>query len=74
MNTFVEIPASKMSIAKRTTIFGIGINDACYQVQPFINGKQVTCPFYRVWKNMMKRCYSKKLQEQIDNQLIVNYG
>lgn len=40
---------------------GIGINDADYVVQPTINGKQIMCPFYKVWVNMIFRCYSEKM-------------
>lgn len=40
-------------------IFGVGINDAGYIVQPRINGKQVVCPYYYRWKVMLQRCYSK---------------
>lgn len=37
-------------------IYGIGINDAPYKVRPR-NG--IACPYYKVWKAMMMRCYSK---------------
>lgn len=47
---------------KNKLVCGVGINDADYVVQPEINGKRITCPFYRVWQDMLKRCYSKKLQ------------
>ena len=43
-------------------VFGIGINDADYVVNPTINGKRIICPFYEAWKGMLKRCYSAKLQ------------
>ena len=60
MTQFVEIPASKNSLANRTPICGIGINDADYIVCPRINGKMLTCPFYRSWVSMIKRCYCEK--------------
>jgi hypothetical protein len=41
-------------------VYGVGINDADYAVQPKINDKQVHCPYYQRWKNMLNRCYSKK--------------
>lgn len=44
-------------------VYGIGVNDADYQVAKHVNGKQVTCPFYRKWHSMMTRCYSEKYQE-----------
>lgn len=61
MNTFVEIPASINSLSKRRAIYGIGINDSKYITNPKINGRTVTCPYYRVWNSMFARCYSKKL-------------
>ena len=55
-------------------VYGVGINDADYVVQKFealgyVNGKQKqkldwVCPYYLVWKNMLKRCYSTKYQER----------
>ena len=55
---FKEIPANKMSLGKRKLIQGIGYNDAPYQVRPTIKGKKVSCPFYSMWVDMLKRCYS----------------
>lgn len=43
-------------------LFGVGINDADYVVQPTVNGKQVICPFYQSWKHMLERCYDAKCQ------------
>lgn len=43
-------------------VYGVGVNDADYVVCPSVNGKQVMCPFYMVWKSMLERCYSPKLQ------------
>lgn len=50
---------------------GFGVNDAPYSVDvkgelPRINGKRkryqiFLCPFYVVWKEMIRRCYSGKL-------------
>ena len=64
MSDFVEIPASKSSLSKRKPVYGVGINDANYIVQPKINGKRITCPFYLDWKDMIKRCYSSKFHEK----------
>lgn len=43
-------------------IYGKGINDADYPVRTNVNGLYQLCPFYSVWKGMLKRCYctSKK--------------
>ena len=55
-------------------VYGVGINDADYVVQKretveYENGKQKQrlvweCPYYRVWVDMLRRCYSTKLQEK----------
>lgn len=40
-------------------IYGFGINDADYAVQPKTNGMRINiCPFYQSWVNMLQRCYS----------------
>lgn len=39
-------------------IFNVGNNDSTYVVQPTINGKQVMCPIYDTWYQMLRRCYS----------------
>tara|TARA_R110000822_G_scaffold224222_1_gene357291 strand:- start:154 stop:738 length:585 start_codon:yes stop_codon:yes gene_type:complete len=49
---------TKSTIKKQKLIYGIGINDANYNVFPKINGVRVMCPFYLAWVNMLKRCYS----------------
>ena len=58
---------------KPKLVFGVGINDADYVVHKYesteVNGKRKmklvwTCPYYRVWRNMLQRCYSSKLQEK----------
>lgn len=55
-------------------LFGVGFNDANYLVQKnetigSVDGKRKlkeiwTCPYYRAWCNMLKRCYSAKCQEK----------
>ena len=54
-------------------VYGVGINDAEYAVQKRetveVDGKRKRrlvwyCPYYRVWKNMLQRCYSSKLHER----------
>jgi len=47
--------------------YGVGINDADYPVtvNEKIDGKYRrtwTCPYYKVWVNMLKRCYCEKYQ------------
>ena len=43
-------------------IYGVGINDADYQVQDRCGG--YICPFYLRWKSMMSRGYSAKVKEK----------
>jgi hypothetical protein len=54
--------SERKKMQKTRLVCGVGINDANYVVQPRINGKQVMCPFYRVWQSMLKRCYGPKYQ------------
>ncbi len=64
MTKFIEIPASKISLAARKLVCGVGINDADYLTQVVTNGKRVTCPIYVTWSNMISRCYSESLQSK----------
>ena len=52
--------------------YGFGINDANYVVRPDVNGRQVTCPAYRAWRDMIKRCYSAKLHAMFPTYVDVN--
>ena len=55
-------------------VCGVGINDADYVVKVWgtigcVGGKQKrklvwVCPYYRVWSDMLVRCYSAKYQEK----------
>lgn len=62
MNTFKEVPASKKSLSLRRSIYGIGINDADYEIKLKIDGKVLVCPYYSAWASMLSRCYSIKYQ------------
>ena len=53
-----------MKYTKHKRVCGVGINDADYVICPKINGKQVSCPFYSTWVNMLRRCYSKTYRTQ----------
>lgn len=44
-------------MGKRKPIWGWGINDADYVVQPMVEGKRDSCPFYMTWKNMVTRVH-----------------
>lgn len=45
-------------------VYGVGLNDADYNVNPSINGKRVSCPYYSVWSGILERCYSEKMHEK----------
>jgi len=54
-------------------VYGVGINDADYVTQKWerveVNGVRKRrlvwyCPYYRTWMDMLRRCYSTKLQEK----------
>ena len=66
-----ELGASKLDAPR--LVYGVGINDADYVVERKetieVDGKIKqrvvwVCPYYRTWKNMLKRCYSDKYQER----------
>lgn len=64
MLNFIEIPATKKSIAQRRLIYGVGINDADYNVRFKSNNKWIKCQFYRSWTSMLTRCYDYKYQQK----------
>jgi len=47
---------------KKKLVYGVGVNDADYEVQSAgFDGKAAwKCPFYRKWSAMLERCYSEK--------------
>lgn len=45
-------------------VFGFGVNDADYIVSPRINGKQVRCPAYKSWCDMLRRALDEKYQQK----------
>ena len=56
----------------KPTVFGVGVNDVDYEVTRYeyvtVGGKRKqkqvwVCPYYRVWRSMLERCYSAKHQE-----------
>lgn len=63
-----------MKLKNKKLVQGVGVNDADYVVQKMeevgcIDGKRKRkfvwiCPYYKVWKNMIDRCYSLKIQEK----------
>lgn len=61
-------------VKDKKLVYGVGINDADYVVEKreafgYVNGKQKRkrvweCPYHRVWRHMLERCYSDKYQER----------
>lgn len=49
---------------RRRLVYGWGINDADYVVQPTVNGKQIMCPFYDKWIAMLNRGFSTLYKEK----------
>lgn len=49
-----------MNRRKVKLVYGVGVNDATYNVTLKIEGKQSwVCPYYKSWRNMLHRCYSE---------------
>ena len=53
MGEFIEVLMTNVSLAQRKLVYGVGINDAPYNV----NNNGLVCPYYKVWMSMMRRCY-----------------
>ena len=62
---FIFAPRTKCGLRKT---LGVGINDLDYQVVVnTASKKQIYCPFYIVWRNMLSRCYSKARRKSKPN-------
>lgn len=51
------------SIKRRKPLFGIGINDAPYITNPRTKGVRSVCPYYTVWRDMLRRAYDLKFHK-----------
>ena len=56
-------------MGNRKPLYGVGINDADYQVAIRVTVDKVTtttfeCPYYKRWSEMLKRCYSAKYHDK----------
>lgn len=60
MTPFTEIPLTNRAASGKRLVHGIGVNDSPYVVQPYVGGKRACCPYYKIWSEMLRRCYSKK--------------
>jgi len=63
LDKFISDNQGISCVVNRKLLFGVGVNDANYATQPWVNGKTVICIFYQTWHSMIGRCYSKKIQE-----------
>lgn len=64
----------KTELGTPKLVYGVGINDSGYVTQKmetisYVDGKQKFrvvwyCPYYRTWKDMLRRCYSSKFHER----------
>ena len=57
---FTCTPVNAMSTAKRSLVCGIGVNDAPYVISTKVKNKTTLCPYYRVWRGVLERCYYSK--------------
>ena len=46
----------KRNLKNPVLVYGVGINDSCYVTQ--VKSTGLVCPFFMVWRNMLKRAYS----------------
>lgn len=52
-----------MSRQKNFLVYGVGVNDADYDVEKRPPGApRWRCPYYRCWNSMLERCYSERYQ------------
>lgn len=61
---FREVQANRLSVKRRSLVCGVGVNDAPYMVVFREGGKRFLCPYYRVWQNMLERCYKTKFHKK----------
>lgn len=50
----------------RVRIFGVGIVDVGYKVEGTKDGKRFICPYFRIWRCMLQRCYYKPVPSYVD--------
>jgi len=53
-----------MGIEKRKLLFDVGVNDSNYATDIVIDGVRSVCPYYRRWRDMIRRCYCSKHHEK----------
>lgn len=51
-------------VFKRSLICGVGVNDSDEATCKTVNGKVVSCHYYKTWSGMLFRCYAKDLKNK----------
>jgi len=64
MVNFKKIAATARSLSHRKLVYGVGVNDSWFMVEPTIDGKRVIYQPYRVWNSMLQRCYDSVFQNR----------
>ena len=60
-NKFIESPVTERALSHRRLVCGVGINDADYMTNMITaGGKQITCPYYQKWIDILQRTHSEK--------------
>lgn len=60
-NKFIENPVNNRCLSRRNLVYGVGVNDANYMTSIVTDeGKQITCPFYQKWIDILQRTQSEK--------------
>ena len=60
----VNYPITKVKMVNRKPKCGVGINDADYVVSPVVGDKQISCPVYNTWAQMITRAYNVRYKEK----------
>ena len=61
MQKFTEVAVTSNALAKRKSVYGVGINDCKYVVfYKRVDGVRLVCPYYDKWAHMLNRCYALK--------------
>lgn len=48
---------------RRRLVCGVGVNDSLTPMSEIRNGKQVICPIYKKWHDMIVRCYDERRKQ-----------
>lgn len=56
----------------RMLVYGFGVNDADYTTTPLVGGKQMMCPAYMAWREMIRRAYSKAFHLKSPSYIVVS--